>query len=117
MLARSSRFTPPGRRVGLKARGDLTDLHEREPFDRRIALLAAQVPGIASDRVRWSIDLRYQDPAQPTGHPYFSGHVVRSRRNPDSPLTYPEWVTMWEKQLVHDEPWPPVPRWPGSHSV
>ena len=71
----------------------------------------------ASDRVRWSIDLRYQDPAQPTGHPYFSGHVVRSRRNPDSPLTYPEWVTMWEKQLVHDEPWPPVPRWPGSHSV
>ena len=71
----------------------------------------------ASDRVRWSIDLRYQDPAQPTGHPYFSGHVVRSRRNPDSPLTYPEWVTMWEKQLVHDEPWPPIPRWPGSHSV
>ena len=32
---------------GLKAQGNLTDLHEREPFDRRIALLAAQVPGIA----------------------------------------------------------------------
>ena len=70
-----------------------------------------------SDRVRWSIDLRYQDAAQPTGHPYFTGFMVRSRDNPASELTYPEWVGMWEKQLVHSEPWPPIPRWPGSHSV
>ena len=33
----------------LKAKGNLTDLHEREPFDRRVALLAAQVPSIAHD--------------------------------------------------------------------
>ena len=71
----------------------------------------------SSDRVRWSIDLRYQSSGQPTGHPYFSGHMVRSRENPASELTYPQWVSMWERQLVHDEPWPAIPRWPGSHSV
>ncbi len=70
-----------------------------------------------SDRVRWSIDLRYQHAAQPTGHPYFAGHLVRSRENPAAEPTYPQWVSMWENQLVHDEPWPAIPRWPGSHAV
>lgn len=69
----------------------------------------------ASERVRWSIDLRYQDPAQPSGHPYLEGFMVRSRSNPERELNYAEWVSMWEKQLEHDEPLPPIPRWPGSH--
>ena len=68
----------------------------------------------ASDRVRWSIDLRYQDPSQPTGHPYFSGFIVRSDKNPERELSYPEWVSLWDKQLIHSAPWPPIPRWPGS---
>ena len=68
----------------------------------------------ASDRVRWSIDLRYQDPSKPTGHPYFSGFIVRSCKEPESELRYPEWVSLWEKQLIHSAPWPPIPRWSGS---
>ena len=68
----------------------------------------------ASDHVRWSIGLRYQDPSKPTGHPYFSGFIVRSRKQPESELRYPEWVSLWDKQLVHSAPWPPIPRWPGS---
>ena len=67
-----------------------------------------------SDRVRWSIDLRYQDPAQPTGNPVFEGSIVRSRSNPQSELTYPQWVSQWKRQLVHDNPWPPIPRWPEA---
>ncbi len=69
-----------------------------------------------SDRVRWNIDLRYQNAGQPTGHPYFSGHLVRSG-DPAREFTYPQWVGMWERQLVHDEPWPAIPRWPRSHTV
>lgn len=61
----------------------------------------------ASDRVRWSIDLRYQDPAQPSGHPYLKGFLVQSEAHPENVLNYPQWVSMWEKQLVHDEPWSP----------
>ena len=61
----------------------------------------------ASDRVRWSIDLRYQDPAQPSGHLYLKGFLVQSEAHPENVLNYPQWVSMWEKQLVHDKPWPP----------
>ena len=57
-----------------------------------------------------------QNAEQPTGHPYFSAHLVRSG-DPALKFTYPEWVGMWERQLVRDEPWPALSRWPGSHSV
>ena len=67
----------------------------------------------ASDSIRWSVDLRYQDLSKPTGHPYFEGFIVRSRKAPEGEFTYPEWVSMWEKQLVHSEPWPPIARWPN----
>lgn len=63
-----------------------------------------------SDRVRWSTDQRYLDTAKPTGHPYYPGFVARSRVNPASELTYPEWVSMWERQQV-DLPRPPAWRW------
>ncbi len=72
----------------------------------------SSIPNI-SDRTRWSIDLRYQDPSKPTGHPYYEGFIVRSRSQPESELTHPEWVSMWEKQLVHSKPHPLIPRWPN----
>ena len=28
--------------------------------------------------------------------------------------TYARWVSLCEQQLMHDEPWPPIPRWPGA---
>jgi ectoine hydroxylase-related dioxygenase (phytanoyl-CoA dioxygenase family) len=40
------------------------------------------VPNV-SDRVRWSLDLRYSDPAQPTGREEVPGFVVRSRAHPE----------------------------------
>lgn len=67
-----------------------------------------------SPRVRWSIDVRYQNPALPTGHPYFSGFIARSRQAPDRVPNYAQWVSHWRKELVHTEPWPAVPRWPEA---
>ena len=37
-----------------------------------------------SDRVRWSTDLRWQDPAKPTGRPHYPGFIVRSRTRPET---------------------------------
>ena len=39
-----------------------------------------------TDRIRWSVDIRYSDPAKPTGRDEVPGFVARSR-------THPEWVT------------------------
>jgi len=50
----------------------------------------------ASSGVRWSFDLRYSVPGQPTGRPAFPGFVARSRRDPASELRDPEiWADLW----------------------
>jgi ectoine hydroxylase-related dioxygenase (phytanoyl-CoA dioxygenase family) len=37
-----------------------------------------------SDRVRWSLDIRYSDPALPTGRAEVPGFLVRSRAHPEA---------------------------------
>lgn len=50
-----------------------------------------------SDRLRWSIDLRYHPIGQPTGRPAFPGFVARSRANPASELRDPvAWAKSWD---------------------
>ncbi len=54
-----------------------------------------------SDRVRWTIDLRYQETGTPTGRPFFPSFPVRSARDPGSVLTdHAEWARRWEQALV-----------------
>nr|MBA2480855.1 phytanoyl-CoA dioxygenase family protein [Planctomycetota bacterium] len=54
-----------------------------------------------SDRVRWTIDLRYQETGTPTGRPFYPDFPVRSARDADSVLTdHVEWSRRWEKALV-----------------
>lgn len=49
-----------------------------------------------SDRVRWTIDLRYQRTGTPTGRPFFPDFPVRSVSNPASVLTdHAEWCRRW----------------------
>ena len=49
-----------------------------------------------SDRLRWSIDLRYSPTGEPTGRPQFPGFVARSRRAPESELhDHAVWVQSW----------------------
>jgi hypothetical protein len=50
----------------------------------------------STDRVRISLDLRYQAAGRPTGRPYFPGFVARSKAHPESVLRDPlEWANMW----------------------
>jgi phytanoyl-CoA hydroxylase len=49
-----------------------------------------------SDRVRWSLDLRYSDPAQPTGRDEVPGFIARSRRNPAAVArSHDEWLALF----------------------
>ena len=50
-----------------------------------------------SQRLRWSLDLRYHPVGQASGRPAFPGFVARSRSNPKSELTDPvTWNQMWQ---------------------
>lgn len=37
----------------------------------------------SSDKVRWSVDIRYSDPAYPTGRPSVPGFLARSQKHPE----------------------------------
>ena len=50
-----------------------------------------------SNRLRWSLDLRYHPVGQASGRPAFPGFVARSRANPDTELKDPaRWNRMWQ---------------------
>jgi phytanoyl-CoA hydroxylase len=54
-----------------------------------------------SNKVRWTLDLRYQKTGEPTGRPFYPDFPVRSAADPASVLTdHSEWVRRWERALV-----------------
>lgn len=61
-----------------------------------------------ADRVRISMDLRYQSPDEPTGRPMFPSFVVRSRSHPEREVHDPEaWSRAWleaRARLAEDNP-------------
>ncbi len=67
-----------------------------------------------SDRVRWSLDLRYNPTGQHTGRSAFPGFVARSRANPGAELQDSvAWAQEWEEaraRLAKEED-PPYNRW------
>ena len=49
-----------------------------------------------TENIRWSFDLRYQPPGQPTGREVFPGFLARSKANPDGVLTdAAAWAQLW----------------------
>ncbi|MBV9848488.1 MAG: phytanoyl-CoA dioxygenase family protein [Armatimonadetes bacterium] len=53
-----------------------------------------------TDKVRWSLDLRYQPTGTPTGRPFHPEFVARSRRDPSLVLTdHAEWSRRWAQAL------------------
>ena len=70
-----------------------------------------------SDRIRFSLDLRYNPIGQSTGRTSFPGFVARSRSNPDSELHDPVvWNEMWTEardRLAKGEE-PAFNRWDGN---
>lgn len=70
-----------------------------------------------SDSIRWSMDLRWQDPAKPTGRPFYPGFIVRSEARPDTVQhDYEEWRQRWEWALSVTKG-VPQHRWPVLASV
>ena len=73
-----------------------------------------------SDRVRFSMDLRYNPIGQSTGRTSFPGFVARSRSNPDSELHDPvAWNQSWldaRSALAKGEE-PPFNRWDSDHPL
>lgn len=51
-----------------------------------------------SQRLRWSVDIRYHPTGQPSGRPAFPGFVARSRSNPASELRDENlWMQNWQE--------------------
>lgn len=61
----------------------------------------ASLPNL-SERVRWSLDLRYNPVGQPTGRGLFPGFVARSRANPAGELRDARaWAQRWYDARAH----------------
>ncbi len=74
----------------------------------------------AADRVRISLDLRYQPTGQPTGRPAFPSFVARSRRDPSSALSDPAaWRDMWyqARERLAEEGTPRFNRWDSDSAT
>jgi phytanoyl-CoA hydroxylase len=57
-----------------------------------------------TERVRWSMDIRYQATGTPTGRPFHPDFVVRSRANPASVLRdYATWDRLWAEALAQSK--------------
>jgi hypothetical protein len=53
-----------------------------------------------SDRIRWTLDLRYHKTGAPSGRAFQPSFVVRSRRDPSSAVPdYDSWRRRWEEAL------------------
>jgi phytanoyl-CoA hydroxylase len=59
-------------------------------------LVHSSLENTSRDRVRISVDLRFQRPDEPTGRPDFPGFVARSRAHPERVLRDPSvWAASW----------------------
>ena len=58
-----------------------------------------------TDRIRWSMDLRYQKAGTPTGRSCYPDFAVLSRSNLSSVLTdYSEWDRLWRESVEEEYP-------------
>lgn len=86
--------------------GSLLLLHTRTVHD--------SLPNQTADRLRVSLDLRYQPTGQPSGREQFPSFVVRSQLYPDRVTTDPaEWRNGWldARSRLAKEGIPPFNRW------
>ena len=71
-----------------------------------------------SDRIRWSLDLRYNPIGQHSGRTAFPGFVARSRAKPESELDDPAvWASLWRqvRERLAGQPDPAYNRWSSDH--
>ena len=71
-----------------------------------------------SDRIRWSLDLRYNPVGHDSGRAAFPGFVARSRANPESELRDADvWASLWRqaRDRLAGHPDPSYNRWSADH--
>jgi ectoine hydroxylase-related dioxygenase (phytanoyl-CoA dioxygenase family) len=81
-------------------------------FER--SLVHGSLDNRTNDRVRISMDLRYQPIGQPSGRPQFPSFVARSARRPELVLDDPDaWAQMWldARALLAEAGLPKFTRW------
>jgi ectoine hydroxylase-related dioxygenase (phytanoyl-CoA dioxygenase family) len=81
-------------------------------FERR--LVHASLDNRTTDRVRISMDLRYQPIGQQSGRPQFPSFVARSKQRPELVLDDPDaWAGMWfdARARLAEEGLPKFTRW------
>ncbi len=80
-------------------------------------LVHASLQNTSQDRVRISIDLRYQHPGEATGRPDFPGFLARSRAHPEGVLHDPQaWAESWyaARARLAGAGMPAFNRWDGE---
>ena len=85
----TDQYLPPGEQVScpVKAGGVLLIQHKT---------IHRSIPNL-SDHIRWSLDLRYSDPAQPSGRDGVPGFIARSRAHPESVAqNVDDWLALFE---------------------
>jgi len=86
--------------------GSILMLHTRTVHD--------SLPNRTADRLRVSLDLRYQPTGQPSGREQFPSFVVRSETHPEWVITDPaEWRNGWlaARRRLAEDAVPPFNRW------
>lgn len=81
-------------------------------FERR--LVHGSLDNVTPDRIRISMDLRYQPAGQPTGRPDFPSFLARSASRPDAVLSDPSaWVELWleTRSRLAEDGVPKFTRW------
>ena len=57
-----------------------------------------------TDKVRWSLDLRFQKTGTPTGRPFWPEFILQSRSCPSRVQdSYDEWCARWKADLISSE--------------
>ena len=85
----TDQYLPPGDQVScpLQVGGVLLIQHKT---------IHRSIPNL-SDHIRWSLDLRYSDPAQPSGRDGVPGFIARSEAHPESVAqSVDDWLALFE---------------------
>jgi ectoine hydroxylase-related dioxygenase (phytanoyl-CoA dioxygenase family) len=85
--------TPSGERVQCQVRVGGVLLTQKETVHR-------SGPN-RTDHIRWSLDLRYSNPALPTGRPHVPGFIAGSRAHPESVAkSHLDWLRLMESSQM-----------------
>jgi Phytanoyl-CoA dioxygenase (PhyH) len=77
----------------------------------------SSMPNVTPDRVRLSLDLRYQSVPAPTGRPAFPSLLLRGKRPGSQPTDWESWCAAWlgTRDRLADQELGKLNRWDPGH--